>query len=110
MKLLEQLKAKGITRVRITFDGEGDSGGIEGIHCYDENNKEIGAGELEEVLFELGDAIIERHCEISFDNWGCFGEICLEVESGKIEIEVNTRYVGYETEHTEDRAEDYLSG
>ena len=108
MELLEQLKAKGVATVRITFDGEGDSGGIEGIHCYDQNDERVQAGELEEALFKLGDAIIERHCEISFDNWGCFGEICLEVESGKIEIEVNTRYVSYETEHAEDRADEYL--
>ena len=109
MELLQQLKAKGIATVRITFDGEGDSGGIEGIHCYDQNDERVRAGELEEALFKLGEAIVERHeSEISFDNWGCFGEICLEVESGKIEIEVNTRYVGYETEHAEDRAEDYL--
>jgi len=34
MKLLEALKAKGIARVEIAFDGAGDSGDIEGIACW----------------------------------------------------------------------------
>ena len=111
MKLLEQLKAKGVTTVTITFDGSGDSGGIDGVYCYNENDEEVRVGALREALFELGDAVINRHpLDISFNDEGCYGTITLEVETGRIEIEVNTRYVSYETEHAEDRAEDYLSG
>lgn len=109
MKLLEQLKAKGIAKVTITFNGSGDSGGVDGVYCYNEDDKEVRAGELEKTLLELGDTIIERyHYKISFNNDGCFGEICLEVESGKINIEINTRYSNYiyETKCEEVRAED----
>jgi len=108
MKLLEQLKAKGIAKVVITFDGSGDSGGIDGVYCYDEDNKEVNAGELEAALFELGDAIIERNSEIDFNNDGCFGTIILDVESGQIKIEINTRYVEYDTACKEASMQDYL--
>jgi hypothetical protein len=109
MKLLEQLKAKGIARVVITFDGSGDSGYIEGVHCYDENDKEVKAGKLEEALFKLGDAIIERDYDvIDFNNEGCFGEIRIDVESGEIEIDVNTRYIEYHTDYKEASVQDYL--
>ena len=108
MKLLEQLKAKGITTVTITFNGSGDSGGIDGIYCYNEKDEEVRTGEFEEALFKLGDAIVEDHPEIDFNNEGCFGEIRLDVESGQIEIEVNTRYVEYDTEHKEASLQDYL--
>jgi hypothetical protein len=109
MELLKQLKAKGIVGVLITFDGSGDSGGIDGVYCYDKDNKEVNAGELEEALFKLGEAIIEQEYKvIDFNDEGCFGEINLDVESGEIEIEVNTRYVEYNTEHKETSLQDYL--
>lgn len=109
MKLLEQLKAKGIAKVIITFDGSGDSGGIDGVYCCNEDEQEIKASELEEALIELGNTVIERHYVIGFDNEGCFGEITLEVESGEIEIEVNSRYVEYHTEYyTDTKVQDYL--
>lgn len=108
MKLLEQLKAKGIIAVTITFDGSGDSGDIDGIYCCDKDNKEVKAGELEEALFRLGRAVIDNYDNIDFNDEGCFGEISLDVQSGKINIEINTRYVDYETEHKEARVEDYI--
>ena len=109
MKLPEQLKAKGITRVRITFDGSGDSGGIDGVYCYNENDEEVRVGALREALFELGDAIIERHpLDIGFNDEGCYGEIRLDVESGQIEIEVNTRYIECHTDYKEAGVQDYL--
>ena len=108
MKLLEQLKAKGIAKVTITFNGSGDSGGVDGVYCCDKDNKEVKAGELEEALFRLGRAVIDNYDNIDFNDEGCFGEISLDVQSGKINIEINTRYVDYETEHKEARVEDYI--
>lgn len=92
--ITKELKAKGIVLVEMTFDGAGDSGDIEGVYCYDRNHQVVGAGELQKALEELGYAILEYH-DITFDNEGCFGRINLEVESGKVEIEVNTRYTEY---------------
>jgi len=106
--LLERLKEKGIVSVIIAFDGSGDSGGIEGIHCYNENDEEVRAGELEEALFKLGEAIVEDHPGIDFNNEGCFGEIRIDVESGEIEIEVNTRYIEYHTDYKNTGLQDYL--
>lgn len=108
MKLLEQLKAKGVVKVVITFDGLGDSGDIDGVCCYDENYKEVKAEELEKALLRLGRAVIDKCDQIDFNDEGCFGEISLDVQSGKINIEINTRYVDYETEHKEARVEDYI--
>jgi len=109
MKLLEQLKAKGITTVTITFDGSGDSGGIDGVYCYNENDEEVRVGALREALFELGDAVINRHpLDISFNDEGCYGTITLEVETGRIEIEVNTRYIECHTDYKEASVQDYL--
>lgn len=106
--MLEQLKAKGIALVEITFDGSGDSGGIEGIYCYTKNNQKVRAGEMQQALEELGYAILDYH-HIAFDGEGCFGKISLEVESGKVEIEVNTRYTAYDTESHKASVDEYLN-
>jgi hypothetical protein len=108
MELLKQLKEKGIVGVVITFDGAGDNGDIEGIYCYDKENKKVKAGELKEALFKLGEAIIDQHDDIDFNDDGCFGEIKLNVESGKIDIEINYRYVEYHRDYRDCKLEDYL--
>jgi len=108
MKLLEQLKAKGVAGVVMTFDGEGDNGDITGIYCYDKNNQQIRAGKLEEALCQLGEAIIDQHEDMDFNGNGCFGEIKLDVESGKIDIEINYRYVEHHRDYRDVKVEDYL--
>lgn len=107
MKLLEALKAKGIARVEIAFDGAGDSGDIEGIACWSHDNKEVPAGDLEDALYDLGEKVLTRHY-ITFDDEGCYGEIVLDVETGQVEVEVNVRYVETELETHQRSLDEYL--
>lgn len=106
--LLEQLKAKGVAVVEITFDGYADSGSIEEVYCCDKDNQEVQVGELRQALEQLGYAVLDYH-DIGFDDEGCFGSITLEVESGKVEIEVNTRYTAYDTESHQASVDRYLN-
>lgn len=96
MKLLEQLKNKGVALVVIRFDGAGDNGDIENIDFFDANNQAVAVAELKKDLCALAFEILDRQ-GVTFDDEGAFGEIVIDVENGKAELEVNTRYVDYET-------------
>jgi hypothetical protein len=107
--VFDALAAAGIATVNVTFDGEGDSGQIEGIAADDSPNipqvqielqkTSWGTGRLESVQSPLRDAI-EQLCydflEQQQDGWenndGAFGEFIFNVARRSIELEFNARF------------------
>jgi hypothetical protein len=128
-KILPYLKEQGITKVRVEFDGSGDSGQIEQIEFLDANGEEPHGDEIADQEFVLlsenrrwedgreikeifpyertvrdffEDAVYEALSERHCGweiNDGSFGEFQFDVNEGKLTGEVNTRT--YETDSYE---------
>ncbi|GIW31559.1 MAG: hypothetical protein KatS3mg071_1733 [Meiothermus sp.] len=99
MDAINELKQRGIQRLRYYFDGSGDSGSIESITLLRADGEEVRLEDpaLEHELDELGYEVLDR-CDVYFDDEGCFGEIEIDLISGAIEVENNVRYIDYSTE------------
>lgn len=97
--LIELLENLGTRRVTLRFDGAGDSGSIESVELYDQENNEIPLKDsgLEDALYDLGYKVLDKY-HISFDNEGEFGEIRIDLETLEIEVERNIRIISHETE------------
>jgi hypothetical protein len=110
--VFDALAAAGITRVTVSFDGEGDSGQIEEITAYAGDNPhplpdvEIqirqvswGSSELDSSRSPLRDAI-ETLCYDFLsqeqggweNNDGAFGEFTFQVAERGIELDFNARF------------------
>ncbi|MBV9506240.1 MAG: hypothetical protein JO323_14665 [Acidobacteriia bacterium] len=110
--LFETLKAAGITRISVTFDGEGDSGQIEAISAFKGEDpvvlaeeeivmRRVGWGSAESKPEAFGlSAGIEAVCcdflEFEHGGWenndGAFGEFTLDVTAGTVDLEFNARF------------------
>jgi hypothetical protein len=115
--VLDALAAAGITRVNVTFDGEGDSGQIDNIVAYKSDDvMEIpettltvqacnwDGTEARSNVVSMTDAI-ERLCydflEQEYGGWenndGAYGEFTLNVADRTVELEFNGRYTDIAT-------------
>ncbi len=118
--LFDALSGAGVTRVRVEFDGEGDSGQLNNVLAY----KGDSVSELPEITIEIRKAdwsgkvsaaqatlhdAIEELCygflSQEHDGWenndGAYGEFTLEVTLRTIELEFNGRFSDiYTTTHT----------
>jgi len=115
--VLDALAASDITRVNVTFDGEGDSGQIDGVVAY----KGDVVTEIPETTVTVQSAnwdgskvssdvvsmthAIERLCydflEKKYGGWenndGAYGEFTLSVADRTVELEFNGRYTDVAT-------------
>lgn len=99
-QLFRSLKAYGIKRIEVRYDGSGDSGDIHGVDVEPENREEM----LEEPLGETGKTIkqyIENLCweglESEESGWeineGSYGSVVFDVADQVIELDHNERVV-----------------
>jgi hypothetical protein len=106
------LSAAGITRIDVTFDGEGDSGQIQEVAAFSgETSAELltntvtlasthwGADDITIREMPLPEAIEELcygYLEQEHDGWenndGAFGEFTFDVEERSIALEFHARY------------------
>jgi hypothetical protein len=113
--VFDALSAAQITSVTVTFDGEGDSGQIEGIAAYaGDDAREIplvrldihtaswGKDTIDRTSVLLSD-VIEQLCYDllwqEHDGWeindGSFGEFTFDVASRRIELTFNARFADF---------------
>jgi len=96
-----QLKDAGVVRVRIQYDGCGDSGQIESVECLDADGKArdpigqigISEDELMDLFYDLTQA---RHPGWE-NNDGAYGEFEWDIASGALQHIHNERFTDYET-------------
>lgn len=113
--LIPILKSLNIATVTIDYDGEGDSGQIENIACYDAATNDV-ASKLNETVTSAGEdksQSLESAIEyfawdfLSFyhagfeDNDGGFGTITIDVAKGTARMEHNDRFVDFTTSKQE---------
>ena len=118
--VLAALAAAHISFVLVTFDGYGDSGQIESLEAkkgdtivalptmliawqeIDSQNETAISSEiaLSEAIEKLVyDCLRQTHCGWE-NNEGAFGEVCLEVEGGRVKRDYNQRFESSEyTQH-----------
>lgn len=110
--IFEAVAASGLTRIHVTFDGEGDSGQIEDVSAFAGDVataipdkrlslRAISWGATQAVIEEqsLSNAI-EQLCydflDQEYGGWenndGAFGEFTLDVAGGTVELVFNGRY------------------
>jgi hypothetical protein len=114
--VFDALSAAGVTHVAVGFDGEGDSGQIDGAaaHAGDAvvdfpatkvtlHRGQLGREELATQEISLREAVEELcydHLEREFGGWennyGAFGEFAFDVAERKLALDINTRF----TDHT----------
>ena len=117
-KLFDLLRAAGITRVAVIFDGQGDSGQIEDISAFSEANKPIklprkrltirtaksdgsGADETTLPVQEAIEGLCYELLEDKHEGWeineGAYGEFVFDVATGEITLTFNYRISDVET-------------
>jgi hypothetical protein len=96
-----QLKAAGVARVDIYYDGCGDSGQIEDVRYFDANHKMMDApGTLtitEDALRELFYDLLETRHAGWENNDGAFGEFEWDLDADTLKHSHSERYVECET-------------
>src|SRR5580658_1967264 len=97
----EQLKAAGVARVDISYDGCGDSGQIEDVRYFDANRKMMELpGTLtitEDALRELFYDLLETRHAGWENNDGAFGEFEWDLNADTLKHSHSERYVECET-------------
>jgi hypothetical protein len=117
--VFEVLSAAGITRIDVTFDGEGDSGQIQEVAAFSgETSDELpttvvtlastqwGADDTTTREMPLPEAVEELcygYLEQKHDGWenndGAFGEFTFDVGERNIALEFHARYTDTLTSH-----------
>ena len=92
----DQLAELGITQVRISYDGCGDSGAVETVTAFQGEDEVDLPKVMEETLAEAAEKLLPSGWEI---NDGSFGELALDVAQRKLTREHNWRVS--ETEYDE---------
>jgi hypothetical protein len=112
LSIMYTLKDRGVTGIKIHYDGSGDSGAIEEINyttepCetpedVDENVESWGGTSLSEISDGLYEKIktfgyrLLNNVEDWYNNEGGYGDICICVASGKYIINNNVRIMNTE--------------
>jgi uncharacterized protein DUF6878 len=94
----ENLAAAGVTFVAAHFDGSGDSGVTEEVHCF--NSDYYAYDEQKPTPHDA--AYLQEHFEtlvpMGYENdCGGFGDVVLDGAAGKITVERNDRFEDYTT-------------
>jgi hypothetical protein len=93
MSLYKLLKNAGIHRAEVRYQGGGDSGGIEEIHAWDKEGKEVVTGaELDSALSNYVYDGLQGGWEI---NEGSQGTVVFDMETR--EVEFQHVWNGYDT-------------
>jgi hypothetical protein len=103
---LLKLADRGITGIKVSYDGSGDSGAIDGIRGYTDENITLAELDdksiwsLQDNSIDLSkDSILEAYLydyllediEDWYNNEGGYGTVCILVPSGEYNIENNVR-------------------
>lgn len=115
--LLAALKTIGASFAEVEYDGEGDSGQIEGIHAYNKDGQTIslksqpitiGEGDTAESYESLEDCIetfawdvIGLHHDGFENNEGGYGTLTINVADGTITLSHSDRFVDVTVTETE---------
>jgi hypothetical protein len=94
----ENLAAAGVTFVGVHFDGYGDGGVTEEVHCF--NSDYYAYDEHKPIPHDA--AYLQQHFETLVpmgyeNNCGGFGDVVLDVGARKITVERNDRFEDYTT-------------
>ena len=119
--IMPLLTEAAIALVRIEYDGGGDEGQVHNVSACSADGKPANLpraecdqhrlnfdGSVTVDSVDLSDALTnlaESALEALYDGWengeGAFGEVLIDVTSGRVALEHNSRFVSYETEeHT----------
>lgn len=131
-RILPVLRANGVRRVTVSFDGSGDSGSIDDVYYGDAPIDGAALSVEIEVLnrvFEAGQWVTSRVLETKdlntaiealtddyleetnvdwYNNDGGYGKLTINVDEGTVELEVNVRFTESSTEYSCTR--DIVSG
>jgi len=99
-----QLKFGGVAKVKIDYDGCGDSGQIEDVSFWDANDQpvafvlgELTQAQLQELFYDL---LETRHAGWE-NNDGAFGDFQWDLETDTLNHTHHSRYTDYETSEYE---------
>ena len=102
LELLFNFYGLGIKKIHINFSGSGDSGAIDTIDYYLENddvfnNDECHADAFRKELEEYCYTKILDHVEDWYNNDGGNGTLVIDTKTGEYNVEVNVAIFAYET-------------
>jgi hypothetical protein len=118
--MFDELASAGITRVTVTFDGEGDNGQIERIVAYAGEAKVVPApciplgvnvvpwhaiteiNQHKTTLTEAIESLCYDYLSQEYDGWenndGANGEFVFDVAARTVTLEFNARFTDYRTQ------------
>ena len=102
LELLFNFYGLGIKKIHIQFSGSGDSGAIDSIDYYLENdavfnNDECTADSFRNELEEYCYRKILDHVEDWYNNDGGHGILVIDTKTGEYNVQVNVANLAYET-------------
>lgn len=102
LELLFNFHGLGIKKIHIQFSGSGDSGAIDSIDYYLENDTAFNNDDCEVDAFrkELEDYCYTKildHVEDWYNNEGGHGTLVIDTKTGEYNVEVNVASHVYET-------------
>lgn len=92
------LQDNGIFQINIRYSGEGDSGAIDAIEFYDNNNTEVDINcdtDVNNFIENLAYSKLNG-IEDWYNNDGGYGNMTIEIPSGEFTINNNIRITDYE--------------
>ena len=91
--MLENLSRHGIASVIIDYDGEGDSGQIEGMAAFGDTDQPIAlAGDLHDQIEDFAWRVLEVHHNGYEINDGGYGDITIDVANRTVVLDHNARF------------------
>lgn len=120
--VIPPLRAAGVARVEVRFDGYGDSGAVEECACYDaanasvacpdaavepfrpevsEGNAEVELQSLAAALESLGYLALERHHPGWELNDGAYGQLVIDVAEASFTLDCSLRFTATDDHSTE---------
>lgn len=87
-EFIREMRAKGVHRVEVQYDGYGDSGDVESMEFFDENNRQLVMDADPDLFWGFAYSLYPGF-EI---NDGASGVITIDVPSGRISVDHSQRY------------------
>jgi len=86
-----------MTRVHIEYSGGGDSGQVDDVLCFDENDKTMSMDLVDSVCIDYINELFDTHISENIEDWynneGGSGEVEIDVKTGRITVENHVNIV-----------------
>jgi hypothetical protein len=97
LALVDELRAAGVREVRAAFNGYGDEGAIESIEFLNAQGEPLDVKQFPDPAASFTALLPDGYDQ----NEGSSGTVCLDVEQGRVVVDVNWNVIASENQNYE---------